>query len=207
METRINFFTPIQYTGNKKTFTQCVQEGIEDYFYLRGQVCVINTDRRSTCLEQNTSRHNVILGAIKIISYVTVIIPLIMLIAKAIYRATVRLAKVETTVKKEEEEEGKSSAQSEFHSKYFSTAEEISFLDAYLKGYLENKESEKWNTIPGLLFLNDELNEIKHALTDLQKDTRPMATQYRSLTPGSDIKEDLTLSKVLIRVYKIYFPK
>lgn len=190
METRINFFTPIQYTGNKKTFTQCVQEGIEDYFYLRGQVCVINTDRRSTCLEQNTSRHNVILGAIKIISYVTVIIPLIMLIAKAIYRATVRLAKVETTLKKEEEE-GKSSAQSEFHSKYFSTAEEISFLDAYLKGYLENMESEKWNTIPGLLFLNDELNEIKHALTKLQKDTKPMATQYRSLTPGSDIKEDL----------------
>ena len=89
----INFFTPIKFEGQKKTFKQNIQEGVEDYFFLKGKAAfvipgkVVNESQEVKIKFKDQSKiKQVILGAIKVISYMTIAIPLIMLAAKAIFR-------------------------------------------------------------------------------------------------------------------------
>lgn len=90
----ISFFTPIQFEG-PKTFKQHIQEGVENYFYLGGKSAyvipgkIIGNCQRVAIrdIDQNKIKQ-VIIGVIKIISYMTVIIPLVMLAAKAAFRSS-----------------------------------------------------------------------------------------------------------------------
>lgn len=89
----INFFMPVQY-GGEKTWMQHIEEGVEDYFYLDGKKAYVipgsvSDDNREVKVEERDQGtfKQVVLGAIKVISYITVVIPLIMLIAKAAFRA------------------------------------------------------------------------------------------------------------------------
>lgn len=85
----INFFTPIRYE-KPNTWMQYAEECVEDYFYLGGKsICVISGEKPSDPSENQTAQ--MFLGALKIISYMTVVIPLIMLTAKIIFRAAHKL--------------------------------------------------------------------------------------------------------------------
>ena len=94
MINNINFFTPIRYVG-PKTFKQHIQEGVEDYFYLGGKTAYViprkivgNSQEVIIKNKDQNKIKQVILGAIKIISYMTLVIPVIMLVAKAAFRST-----------------------------------------------------------------------------------------------------------------------
>lgn len=90
----IDFFTTIRYE-NPQTFKEYVQEGIEDYFYLGGKSAYIiskntmNGSQEVVIRDTNQSKtKQVLLGALKILSYASLVIPLIMLGAKIIFRCT-----------------------------------------------------------------------------------------------------------------------
>lgn len=90
----VGFFTPVRFQ-DPKTFNQRVQEGVDDYFYLGGKSAYIIPgniiDSAQEVVIRNKDQNKikqVILGVIKIISYMTVIIPLIMLVAKVVCRSS-----------------------------------------------------------------------------------------------------------------------
>lgn len=91
--TNISFCTAIHYGSFAVTSTQKNQENIDDYFYLTGKkACVISTDLMQKC---DTTRLvplklSFFLTLLKIVSYLTVICPLIMLLAKAINRTLLK---------------------------------------------------------------------------------------------------------------------
>jgi hypothetical protein len=92
MTNKVSFFIPIKYS-EKKTFSQYTVEGVENYFYLKGKSIYVidgkhNTDIHEIEIQNKNQIRQVILIAIKIISYMTIIIPLIMLSFKVAFRTT-----------------------------------------------------------------------------------------------------------------------
>lgn len=90
---KLGFFTPVQYEG-PKTLKFRVREGIEDYFYLNGKTAKIlqgKSQGNNHIVElKDAERHDgksYVLTAVKVISYMTILIPLIMLCAKAAFRS------------------------------------------------------------------------------------------------------------------------
>lgn len=90
--TTINFFTPILHKDPKTCIEQMI-DGVEDYFTLGGRK-VYEITGKWVGKSREVALHNidknkigrVILGAIKIISYMTVVLPLIMLMLKLSFR-------------------------------------------------------------------------------------------------------------------------
>lgn len=95
MNTVDNFFIPIRYDFEQKSFIQFFQEGIEDYFYLRGKIAYVMhhsvfQDEQTAIIREGADEDKIarlILAAIKVISYATLIIPGILLAVKACLRA------------------------------------------------------------------------------------------------------------------------
>ncbi|MDP1880989.1 MAG: DUF648 domain-containing protein, partial [Parachlamydiaceae bacterium] len=89
MSNSIGFFTAVKY-GENKTFSQFALEKVDNYFYLGGKKAHIiqgkkNKEYENVLLDEtNTS----LLSRIgKVLSYFTVILPLAMLITKAVLRS------------------------------------------------------------------------------------------------------------------------
>lgn len=89
---KLGFFTPVRWNDADKGIKQHISEGIDGYFSPVGKkVAVITGDmvKNSQPVEISTDkRYKLLSTVIKIITYLTVIIPLIMLVVKAIYRLT-----------------------------------------------------------------------------------------------------------------------
>ncbi len=91
---QLDFSTPVRYDGQEKNTKHHIFEGIDGYFSLGGKKAYILgkmvDGSQGVELEYRLESKvkKMILGAIKVVSYMTGIIPLIMLIAKAIFRAT-----------------------------------------------------------------------------------------------------------------------
>ena len=62
--------------------------------------------------------------------------------------------------------------ESKFYLNYYSNAEKITFWDSYLESYTEAVNSNKWDNIQGLLFLNEELQMIRENLQSLLQDVQ-----------------------------------
>ncbi|QZA58560.1 hypothetical protein [Candidatus Rhabdochlamydia porcellionis] len=170
----ISFFTPIRF-GEQKTFKQHFQEGIDDYFYLGGKsVFVISReiidDSQAVRVIKNQDQSRVkqvILGVIKVISYMTVIIPLIVLIAKASFRLTHKFHIVS-----EDEYE------SIVSQKNFSIVEKASFWEFFLFSYNKAVDDDKWNSVQGLSFLIAEFQEIQRSLSNLLVEIKNEHAEY-----------------------------
>lgn len=154
---------PVRF-GEQKTFKQHFQERVDDYFYLGGKsVFVIpreildNSQAVRIIKDQDQSRvKQLILGAIKVISYMTVIIPLIMLIAKASLRLTHKFHIV-----------SEDAYESIVSQKNFSIVQKASFWESFLSPYNSAIDDDKWNSIKGLSFLIAEFQEAKKSLSGL----------------------------------------
>lgn len=173
MTCSINFFTPVRF-GEQKTFKQHFQERVDDYFYLGGKsVFVISGevsgDSQGVFIkDQDQSRmKQVILGAIKVISYMTVIIPLIMLIAKASFRLTHKFHIV-----------SEDAYESIVSQKNFLIVEKASFWEFFLSSYSKAIDDIQWDNSHGLSFLIGEFQEIKKSLSVLLGEIESEHTKY-----------------------------
>ncbi len=85
---RVNFFTPVRYKGHN-SLKHCVYNSIETYFYLGGKKAyVIPNSGKDGERQVDIIKKRNQLSPIKAASYLTGIIPLIMIIAKILFRAT-----------------------------------------------------------------------------------------------------------------------
>src|SRR4029077_14838941 len=90
MMDKVSFFTPVDYGSHPKTLFQCCLEKIDAYFYLGGRkVRVIPgvMEKNSQGVEWVSGRSSMLATLVKIASYFTIILPLIMLAAKAVLRS------------------------------------------------------------------------------------------------------------------------
>ncbi len=84
----INFFTAVSY-NNPKTHGQAFREKVDSYFYLGGRKAkVISIDDKSESVKLVDSQASMLTTALKITSYFTIILPLIMLGLKAALRSS-----------------------------------------------------------------------------------------------------------------------
>lgn len=164
---------PVRF-GEQKTFKQHIQERVEDYFYLGGKSAFVisaevSGDSQGVFVkDQDQSRmKQVILGAIKVISYMTVIIPLIMLIAKASFRLTHKFHIIlEDTY------------ESIVSKKNFLIVEKASFWEFFLSSYSKAIDDDQWNNSQGLSFLIGEFQKIKESLYVLLGEIESEYTKY-----------------------------
>ncbi len=87
---KINFFTPVSYSNTSKSTDQTLLEIVDSYFYLGGKKAEV----LPPCPEENGEIVHLVddtsplfATVLKIASYCTVVLPLIMLAAKAVLRA------------------------------------------------------------------------------------------------------------------------
>jgi hypothetical protein len=91
MPDNITFFTAVQYGQEAKTFRQSLLEKIDNYFYLGGKKAHVIPGRTKSGHEKIVlaETNSSLLARIgKVLSYFTVILPLAMLITKAVLRKT-----------------------------------------------------------------------------------------------------------------------
>ncbi len=102
---QVNFFTAVSFGSHPKSCSQSLLEAVDSYFYLGGKKAFvipgdIDQGAKKVVLSQDSSSF---LGTVfKVISYATLIIPAIVLIAKAILRSIYSFETVD--VKKQLEE-------------------------------------------------------------------------------------------------------
>jgi hypothetical protein len=100
---KVNFFTAVSFGDHRKTGTQKFLEGVDDYFYLGGKkACVIagesqKTDKGTLLMEQES-----LFTAVKVFSYFTGFVPVIMLIFKAALRCSHSFHSIDPKQKLEE---------------------------------------------------------------------------------------------------------
>lgn len=120
----INFLTPLAYR-NDKNFKARSIERVDNYFHLGGKKAYVigqSKDGREKVVF-NKSRASILGSAVKVLSYATVVIPLIMLTTKAILRAQLHFkvidpkAKLEKGIHISDEQIGKIDALMEIISK------------------------------------------------------------------------------------------
>jgi hypothetical protein len=101
MAANINFFTPVSFSGDK-SISQSFLENVDGYFSLNGKKAIVvsklplsNSYEVRLTSSNQSSFAQMIKTAFKIISYITLIIPIIMLIAKIILRSNFEFRNVE----------------------------------------------------------------------------------------------------------------
>lgn len=89
----ISFFTPVKYNNQLTSCSKLATELVDDYFYLGGRIAVVlpgNEKNGSEEISFQNGQTSCFLTALKIVSYFTVVIPVIMLVAKALLRSVNR---------------------------------------------------------------------------------------------------------------------
>ncbi|PWU16260.1 MAG: hypothetical protein C5B45_00875 [Chlamydiae bacterium] len=172
----LDFFIPVRFE-KPKTFKQYVQEGVDGYFYLGGKSVfvisgeILHGSQAIRIKDQDQSRvKQVVLNAIKIISYMTVIIPLLMLIAKASFRLTFT-HKFHIVSESEYE--------SIVSQRICLIVGKVSFWEFFLSSYNGAINDDKWNSIQGLSFLIAEFQEIQGSLVVLLEEIESGHTEYQ----------------------------
>jgi len=89
--TQVKFLTPISYGVQDKSFGKALLEDMDHYFYLGGKKAYVIPNRVANekevvVLGDSLEKPSCISSALKVASYFTIIIPLIVLLAKAILR-------------------------------------------------------------------------------------------------------------------------
>lgn len=86
---KLNFFTSVKYNNPDKSFSDYLLEKVDNYFYLGGRKAIW-LGRKDGVEEVFLAKVNSskLMSVAKIVSYFTVVIPLIMLLVKACLRST-----------------------------------------------------------------------------------------------------------------------
>jgi len=87
---KVEFFTPINFAHHPKSCSQSLVEYANSYFYLGGKKATVipghkQNGREGVVLTKDSPRF--LITALKVLSYLTVILPILFLIVKAIYRS------------------------------------------------------------------------------------------------------------------------
>jgi len=88
---KLNFFTPVTYTAPSKSIGSSLLEKVDNYFYLGGKKAHVIQGLTKSGQEKvilSETKSSLLARAGKVLSYFTIVIPLLMLIAKAILRST-----------------------------------------------------------------------------------------------------------------------
>jgi hypothetical protein len=88
---KLNFFIPITYAATSKSIGSSLLEKVDSYFYLGEKKAHVIQGRTKIGQEKvilSESRSSLLARAGKVLSYFTIVIPLLMLIAKAVLRST-----------------------------------------------------------------------------------------------------------------------
>ncbi|NGX42135.1 MAG: hypothetical protein K940chlam7_00412 [Chlamydiae bacterium] len=140
MSNKIDFITAVKFDTNtfeKKTIGQKAVENFDDYFFLKGKKAQVikqnDPNNDSYTVESAEQKTNIPLNILKVISYCTIAIPLIMLIGKAIARACFHNSIEKKIVSKFPQKEAKKSDEA---------AEKAGRADEARKA-LETKEAEE----------------------------------------------------------------
>ncbi len=92
MNCKVNFFTPITFKNQKKTFFDTCLETIDSYFYLGGKKAFVSTliptSPHTKKVVLSYDKTSIFTTMAKIISYTSLILPLIMLAGKVMFRRT-----------------------------------------------------------------------------------------------------------------------
>ncbi|MBM3201038.1 MAG: DUF648 domain-containing protein [Chlamydiae bacterium] len=102
----IDFFTPVKFFNQTTSFEQSFIEGVDDYFYLGGSTATVVKTSSASRLEQaivTDETSPLILTILKVASYCTVIIPLVMLVLKSILRSSHSYEKIDPQLRAENE--------------------------------------------------------------------------------------------------------
>jgi len=94
----ISFFTPVKYSDCPQSYEQSLVEGADDYFFIGGSkahVTGTSADLRAEKAVLSEEKSSFILTALKILSYCTIIIPLVMLTIKSILRSCHNYEKID----------------------------------------------------------------------------------------------------------------
>jgi hypothetical protein len=86
---KISFFTPVYYEDKPKSIKEFFLEKVDAYFYLGGRKARVISGLKEDSQEVELVRSSpsIFTTSLKVASYITIIIPLIMLVAKAILRS------------------------------------------------------------------------------------------------------------------------
>lgn len=88
---KLSFFTPVSYADvDKKTWKQGIFEKVDSYFYLgkrRAYVLTPEPVEGKYFVQIREAKTSMLATALKVVSYVTLIIPLLMLVGKLLFRA------------------------------------------------------------------------------------------------------------------------
>ncbi len=202
---KIDFFTPIHFK-NPTTVKQHIQEAVDDYFYLSGKSVQVIKSNKTAIIEEpeKITATQVGIAAIKILSYITLIIPLIMLAAKAALRPSLKgyiitnatenktqipeqilrtvtppsSSKNQLSVSDEQNLEEQSQSGQDYYTSY---CEQASFWDCCLDSYITAIKDEQDN-VQYLLFLNEELLAIKNDLEQLLNNVNNLPPKQQEKT-------------------------
>ena len=88
---KLNFFTPVANTAPSKSIGSSLLEKVDNYFYLGGKKAYViqgSTKNGQEKVVLSESRSSLLAKIGKVLSYFTIVTPLLMLIAKAVLRST-----------------------------------------------------------------------------------------------------------------------
>jgi hypothetical protein len=88
----VSFFTAVSFNGQAKSLSEKCLQKVDDYFYLKGKKAQViagrvNGGKVDVVLSNSGCSQSCIRTALKVLSYFTIILPLIFLMAKAILRS------------------------------------------------------------------------------------------------------------------------
>ncbi len=207
----LSFFTPVRYRG-PCSLKQRIEEWVEGYFHLGGRSAYVVPGKKigksqEVVLEEKQTNVllKVVYVAIKVFSYLTFVIPTALFLAKVLFRAT---HKFHTTPLDKEVNQVTRDTLSGPTSKepvtddtssvldFYTKDDQITFWECYLGTYTCALNDDSWNTIQGLLFLNDELHGIKETLSDLKEKEKASAKKAQSLINEIDSSLKVLSSKL-----------
>lgn len=100
MSAKLDFFIPVTYTHEDTTFIQSLRATVDNYFYFGGKkahiIKIEETYEEAVLIKTKTST---CMKICKLMSYFTLVIPLIILTAKAILRSTHNIRLLQTEPK------------------------------------------------------------------------------------------------------------
>lgn len=101
MVTPIDFFTPVEFSGERVSCSQKALEYVDHYFYLGGNIAKAQSDSSYHChcnsqyVEITRGKTEWWMTALKVISYATIVLPGLLLILKAVLRSQYHFHKVD----------------------------------------------------------------------------------------------------------------
>lgn len=87
----ISFFTPVDFGSHAKTFTESLTERVDNYFYLGGKkayvipAAIVNGSQGVEIVEEEQS---LLKTCIKVATYFTLVLPVILMVLKVLLRGS-----------------------------------------------------------------------------------------------------------------------